>query len=818
MQPATEAAAESAGIDLESALAPVKKAVAQIDALERQVETVKDSEPDLSQRRAEVGAVIEDIDKAAEQLKPLIDAAKQQAAKLGPAPGKGDPPESHQVAAERKRLVGVIAALDGGLKSTELVKERSRQLSSRIQEMRHGIFAQRLFERSPSPLLPQTWQAIWNDLPSARILFLAVFGTWQTIVAERWPVAASILALAGLTYVVLSLLARRTINGMLRRPHQNSTGFMRRASAACVIAPLIALPVIAAAVITYVGFEGAGLVYSRIEEWLYNALQGITILNIAASLTTAILEPARPQWRLVNLRDSTARSLWRTAFGFAFVYAADLIAKQTIRMLVLPLHFDVALSFLTSLALALLLLRAALTRFQPAEVALPARDPETPPPLGPVAAAAPVVVLAPHWLKIPMLVVAAAILAAAMSGYVSLSRFAAGQVVVTGSAVVLALLLHLTFKTLEIAIGNSQSGVGAWLARRAGYDRAQRQLIGQMLTLVLHAIGALVLIPGLLLAWGFSSADVLSGLRSALFGFEIGRFRISVAQILLAILVFAAILLATRLLQRWLQGNVLKPERFDAGVANSIHQGLGYAGFGLALLAGVSFAGIDITNLAIVAGALSVGIGFGLQSIVNNFVSGLILLVERPIKVGDWVVVKGGGEGYVRSISVRSTEIETFDRASLIVPNSELISNVVTNWTHRNALGRVVIKVSASYKSDPVMVLKILNEVALASPNVMQQPPPLITLDNLGADGLEFSIRVLVADINRALGVQTVLRAAVVQAFRQHGIEFPTPERDLYLRDLDGIKVIIAKVLEDRARQQASAAEGAGHVFPEAAK
>ena len=190
-----------------------------------------------------------------------------------------------------------------------------------------------------------------------------------------------------------------------------------------------------------------------------------------------------------------------------------------------------------------------------------------------------------------------------------------------------------------------------------------------------------------MLQWGFSGADIRDWFKSLFFGLEIGQFRISLARILLGIVLFIALLFATRLFQRWLRERALQQTRMDPGIANSIDTVVGYAGIALAALLAVSYAGLDITNLAIVAGALSVGIGFGLQSIVNNFVSGLILLIERPIKVGDRIVV-GDQQGLVRRISVRATEIETFDRASLIVPNSELITGRVLNWTHRDSLGR----------------------------------------------------------------------------------------------------------------------------------
>jgi potassium-dependent mechanosensitive channel len=243
---------------------------------------------------------------------------------------------------------------------------------------------------------------------------------------------------------------------------------------------------------------------------------------------------------------------------------------------------------------------------------------------------------------------------------------------------------------------------------------------------------------------------------------------------------------ATRMLQRWLTSTVLAPSRMDSGIAHSIHTGVGYIGIGLAALFAVSYAGLDVTNLAIVAGALSVGIGFGLQSIVNNFVSGLILLVERPVKVGDWIDVKGQ-QGTVRRISVRATEVETLDRSSLIIPNSELITGVITNATHRNTLGRIVIKVAAAYTSDPEHVLQILSEIAATNPNVLQNPAPIISLDNLGDTALEFSMRVVIPEISRTLEIRSELQISILKAFRAHSIEIPNAQYDINLRNLESV-------------------------------
>jgi small-conductance mechanosensitive channel len=227
-------------------------------------------------------------------------------------------------------------------------------------------------------------------------------------------------------------------------------------------------------------------------------------------------------------------------------------------------------------------------------------------------------------------------------------------------------------------------------------------------------------------------------------------------------------------------------------VRDSIRIGVGYVGIAIAALAAISYAGFSLSNLAIVAGALSVGIGFGLQSVVNNFVSGLILLAERPIKIGDWVVV-GGEEGYVRKISVRSTEVETFDRARVLIPNSYFITEKVKNWTLRDNIRRIVIPVGVAYGCDPHQAKAILLKLAQDHPNVMTTPAPAVELEELGADSLGFKLYAFVYDLNKAGSTSTDLRIAILAAFDEAGIAIPFRQTDVTLRNMDWLREAVAE-------------------------
>jgi potassium efflux system protein len=396
----------------------------------------------------------------------------------------------------------------------------------------------------------------------------------------------------------------------------------------------------------------------------------------------------------------------------------------------------------------------------------------------------------PKLRYISMFVIAAIVvsLIAEWMGYRNIA-FGSRQIIMTSFVVfVIFIGIAKVFRDLFNAIDD---GTYAWcrkVHKALGVKKGERVpgliWIRLLTTIVIWGLFAVLFIN----SWDYSGGVIEQVKGYVVNGFDIGNFRITPSSILWALLVFGTIVILSSWVRSQLENNWLKMTTMGQGARDAMVTIIGYILFIIALLAGLSVAGFDFGNIAIVAGALSVGIGFGLQNIVNNFVSGLILLFERPIRKGDWIAV-GTTEGYVKDIHIRSTTIQTFDRADVIVPNSELISNQVTNWVLSSEMGRAIVPVGVAYGSDTEKVRDILLAVAEENEDVMKTasaPKPKVLFRAFGDSSLNFELRVFVHDVDSRISVVSDINFAIDKAFRKENIEIPFPQRDLHVKSLPG--------------------------------
>lgn len=286
----------------------------------------------------------------------------------------------------------------------------------------------------------------------------------------------------------------------------------------------------------------------------------------------------------------------------------------------------------------------------------------------------------------------------------------------------------------------------------------------------------------LLLEWWGLSKPALDSIKNAmLYGSNIYGMRIIPMRLILALMVFAIIQMSWKYTLLYLS----KVRKFDpeADTQVVITSLLSYVILSIAILFGLLVSGVDFTGLAIVAGALSLGIGFGLQNIVNNFVSGIILLLENTIKPGDRVMIKGH-EGIVKKIHIRYTRIETLLKEDVIIPNSDLISTPIINYEFDNTLYKIKCFVGVAYNSDLDVVKQSLLNVALKHSNVLRDPlhAPQVYMNEFGESNLQFELQCIINDVHKKQQITSELNMEIAKAFRENNIVMAYPQRDVHIK------------------------------------
>ncbi|WP_209504104.1 MULTISPECIES: DUF3772 domain-containing protein [unclassified Ruegeria] len=725
------------------------------DRAESVIEANRASNAAFENLRSEINGYREDFNKARSANTDRIATLESQIKALGPKP-EGDATEPEDIAKLRTHLNDQLNSLRVPRIISEEAYSRANGLISEIDQIIRKRQTKEFFQRGPSPINPVYWGPAWQDVKEA-LLSLAneIFANLRSdVVKERIrDRGLGILFLVILAAVLLIFGKRWSEKGgdYLRLLGGAGTGaWSFIISLLRILLPWIGV-VAAITAISLSGIPGlrGSLLLENIPYWAAIALFydwiGRQIYVIGASQGFKRLSAAR----ITELRiyiDLLALMLILHELALLFQQIEN-VSDATRAVISFPV--------IVGTALLLLRVRQIRTNDHLLDQTASTR-----------AAGFSQMV---EFLRKAMFLLGIATPVLALVGYTN-----AAEAIVFPAVKTLVLIAALAIFQRFV------SQIYGWITGQG--DAARDSLFSVLVGFAL----AILALPVLAIYWGARETDLLEVWSRLLLGFDIGGVTISPSNFLTFIAVFAIGYTLTRLLQSGLRNSLLPKTSIDPGGQNAIVAGSGYIGIFLAALAAIMVAGFDLSSLAIVAGALSVGIGFGLQTIVSNFVSGIILLVERPISKGDWIDVNGM-MGYVRDISVRSTRIETFDRSDVIIPNSDLISGVVTNYTRGNTIGRVIVPVGVAYGTDTRLVETILGEVANNHPMVLANPAPSVVFQGFGADALDFEIRAILRDVNWVLSVKSDMNHEINRRFLEAGIEVPFAQRDIWLRNPEAL-------------------------------
>lgn len=689
-----------------------------------------------------------------------IGTLEAQLKALGPAPAEGE--EAPGITQQRKALQDQLAAERAPVKEAELAYSKADEMIKSVDRIIRDRQTEELLARGPSPINPVNWSEGASAVSGsfARVRSEIASGITgeagpASLLAGKLPVAI----LLGLIGIVLLVRGRFWTEVLVRFVRPESA-----TSARWLISFLISLGEVIVPFIGYMilvqGLTLSGLLGPHGTAFLDILKLSLLIFLVARWLAMRCF-PRRDEDRLPLMLEAEDRRVGRIYGGALGVIVGLLHLIHTVGVESgwrLEARIVVVFPFMVAAGLLLIRLSRLLAKHSNA---IGSDDGE--------------VTEDTYRTRLTRLLsrllVAVAIIAPllAVFGY---------------NKAAMSLLMPSLLSVMLLAALTILQGVIAEI-----YTFLTRSSEGSGEDLVPMLIGfvmALASLPIFALIWGARVADLSELWVSFRRGVTLGDMTISPTVFVTVAVVFAMGFAVTRLLQGTLKTSLLPKTKIDVGGRDAIVSGVGYIGIFLAAIIAVTSAGIDLSSLAIVAGALSVGIGFGLQNIVSNFVSGIILLIERPISQGDWIEVNGQ-HGTVREISVRSTRIETFDRSDLIIPNADLVSGTVTNYTKGSTVGRLIVRVRVAHGTDTKWVEGILRDIARAHPMVLMNPEPTVIFTGIDSDGFDFQVRMILRDINWVMNVTSDINHEIAKRLAEEGIELPYQQRDIWLRNPEAL-------------------------------
>jgi len=739
--------------------AKLTEARERIDQIRKGLDDGKPDDADLDQWRGDAQKVQSRADALADALAPRLADVAARLNQLGPAPAgvKEDP----DVIRQRRQLERDNSNIDAQVKLARLLSVEASQTAERISGLRRTQFQERLGERSGTFLSGRFWSALRNDLPRDVPRAAALIQTLQDSAGETpgetWATLAAILAgLLAIRGWLRALLLRLTSTHV-------PPGRLRRSFLAVALALLGAAVPGTLAGLVYVGLTWSGSLDDDTRALLSDLVGIVCLAGYVSGLGHALLSARRPSWRLLPLPDTVASGLRWLPGSLALLTVIMWLAQRLPAHLNISLTTTIALNSLAALALGGVMV-AALMRGERLRraAALAARE-DAADPNAPPAAPAP----RSFWMSLAATLCWLALLASLggiLIGYAAFGNFTIGQglwtLIVSASAYLISLLLEDGFTTL--------------IAGRLQDDKKTQPRLRLQAAVLLSGASrvAVLLVAAILLAtpFGEGPTELISRLSVLQHGLQIGEIQLRPGSLLQAFVALALGLLIVRGVKHWLRDRYLPTTHFDLGMQTSTATLFGYAGMIFAVSLSLSVLGLGLERVAWIASALSVGIGFGLQAVVQNFVSGLILLAERPVRVGDWVSL-GGIEGDIQRINVRATEIQMSDRSTVVVPNSEFITKAVRNVTHSNPLGRVQIRVPMPLGTRAAEVREHIMAAFAAREEILETPAAAVYLDGIEGDRLLFNAIGYVSSPRMAYTTRSKLLFDILQRLEEASLD-----------------------------------------------